>query len=224
MPKNQQETAQLQRVIVGVAVHDLGSVAAALTMRAALPAAVAVAHAETQQTALVTLAAQVRAVMQLLEMAQRLPDREPDEAASTAPSLAPAVALSTWLEPWPTLGRCVLPRGSRLAVDAASDPKTKELILSLHAAAVGMHVLLAALHAVRSAGPVTLRVTLASEGQLSCHLDTRSRIRRVGQGRQSRWQRYGERLAGTMGWSLQWWEDIADEHGPQARFTLQFAP
>ncbi|WP_291162999.1 hypothetical protein [Gemmatimonas sp. UBA7669] len=224
MPKNQLETAQLQREIVGVAVHDLGSVAAALAMRAALPPAVAVAHVENQQSALVSLAAQVRSVMQLLEMAQLLPDLERDAAASLAPALAPGVAFPTWLEPWPTLGRRVLPRGSRLAVDAAPDPKTQELILSAHAAAVGMHVLLAALHDVRSAGPVNLRVTLTSDGQLSCQLDTRSRIRRVGQGRESRWQRHGERLAGTMSWSLRWWEDIADEHGSQSRLTLQFAP
>jgi hypothetical protein len=224
MPKNQLETAQLQREIVGVAVHDLGSVAAALAMRAALPPAVAVAHAENQQTALVSLASQTRAVMQLLELAQLAPEHEPDGSASKAPTLAPEVALPAWLGPWPALGHRVLPRGSRLAVDVAPDLAAKEPVLSANAAAVGMHVLLAALHDVRSAGLVNLRVTLTSDGQLSCQLDTRSRIRRVGRGSHSRWQRYAERLAGTMSWSARWWEDSSDEHGPHSRFTLQFAP
>jgi len=70
MPKDRVETAQLQREIVGVVAHDLGSIAGALALRAELPTpADATAHAR-QQTAMRELTRQLRGAMQLLELAR----------------------------------------------------------------------------------------------------------------------------------------------------------
>jgi len=217
MPKDRVETAQLQREIVGVAVHDLGSVAAALVMRAAMPPASALADAVRQQAAMGSLAGQVRAAMQLLDVARISP------SALTAEPLTgvqTGATLETWLQRWPTLARVALPRGARLQVSAAESPS----LLTQHAFTIGhvvdavaTQVLLSGLHVVQAPGHVTLHVTLHDaedlQTTLQCTMQTTARIggrRRSGTASRSRWQRHVEHVLGTVDWPFQWWAEDAN--------------
>lgn len=215
MPKDRLETAQLQREIVGVAVHDLGSVAAALTMRAAVPVSALPAQAEGQQAALASLAGQVRTAMQLLDVARVSPQ------ALAMSATGPSVPLSEWLKRWPALGRVAMPRGARLHVEGVEGLRDWSYPLPLATDAVATPVLLCALHALHQPGDVTLMVGPVERGReamLLCRMQTASRVRS-----RSRWRRHADHVLGTLDWSFQWWEPgPAGEH--KLRITLPLMP
>ncbi len=220
MPKDRVETAQLQREIVGVAVHDLGSVAAALAMRAALPSDSVQANPAIHQAALASLAGQVRAAMHLLDVARVSPDA-PLRSPAGPWAVGPSVSLDVWLQRWPALGQVVLPRGARLRVDGADTLADQTYALPLQTDAVATPVLLCGLHALHNARDVTLQVEIPEGGDVApvliCTMRSASRGRSP-----SRWQRYAEHVLSTVDWSLHWWEADA-RSGHVLRLTVPLA-
>lgn len=205
------ELAQLQRDIAGVVTHELGSIAGALQVRAALHATDD-AESVRARRALQGLAAQLRTTIQLLEFVRTV-----DEAPTKVPELAEgSTALVLAVEDWCMLLRslvlAVIARGSMVEVlldrDTPPDaplrvPPNLRLVTMLllaalrHQRTICGDVAVSATLTLRLADPLGMHLMLATrngDGPLQAHA------------RRSRWQRVAERMAAGAGGGMSWWE------------------
>ncbi|MBL0938103.1 MAG: hypothetical protein IBJ03_04365 [Gemmatimonadaceae bacterium] len=219
MPKDRVETAQLQREIAGVVVHDLGSIAGALAMRAELPAPVDVAAYERQQTAMRELARQLRGAMQLLELARvEASSRLATPAAVPSARVAPPVPLHVWIEQLQGLARAILPRRGTFVVHASDDGV--RATGDLPDAAVLTQLIQAAWHGVvipnDAAVSPTIELTLAPRLSMTAIVPSRSPLAGT-----QKWRRFSERLAAECGYQVRWWEAV--EPHEEERVALRWS-
>lgn len=204
------ELAQLQRDIAGVVTHELGSIAGALQVRAALHATDD-ADAVRARRALQGLAAQLRTAIQLLEFVRAV-----DETPAKVPALAEnSTALVLAVEDWGTLLRSlvlsVIARGSMVEVLLDRDtPPDAPLRVPPNLRLVTMLLLAALRHQRTICGDVavsaTLTLRLADPLAMQLLLVTRNGSGPLrAHARRSRWQRIAERMANDAGGGMSWW-------------------
>ncbi|BAH38041.1 hypothetical protein GAU_0999 [Gemmatimonas aurantiaca T-27] len=208
MPLDNTETAQLQRDIVSVVTHDLGSIAGALALRAEIPGSTEAVAQERQRAVLKSLADQVRAAMRMLEVIRGGEGRSGLGAARTAPE-------GWWLEQLRRLCHATLPRGASVqctASDAIAPLSERDV--------AGLTMLMLA--ALRHLQPE--RLTGALSLDIGVHVANDDRVPavlvsmamrgvplRASRSRRTRWQRFCDAQSAERAWPVTWWHESAPD-------------
>lgn len=217
------ELAQLQRDVAGVVTHELGSIAGALQVRAALHATDD-AESVRARRALQGLAAQLRTTIQLLEFVRTVDDAPTIVPELTEGSAAHVLAVEDWSMLLRSLVLAVIARGSMVEVLLdRNTPPGAPLRVPPNLRLATMLLLAALRHQRTICGDVavsaTLTLQLADPLGMQLVLGTRHTptplLAHTGR---SRWRRVAERMADGAGGGMSWWE-ITSPTSPNIRWS-----
>lgn len=219
-----EESLQLLRESMGLVIHDLGSIAGALSMRAALPVPADAAANGRHQAVLMELSRQVRVAMQRLELARWQPAARPDgqahRAGASTTRLAPVITAEAWIRQVVELARSVFPRGLVFSIDEASVSSSLGE-RPLADAAVLIRLVHAAWHGLlESPSAETMPATVELAGNGSALAMTARNVTDWSPSAADHWRDFSTKTASAGGYQVHWWQ--ADATSATARTEVRW--